>query len=82
MNYFEQDKADKLKRLVALRIMNALGMIAWRERHSCAEQKIRMLHPLNWVYVPCMFVAMGVIYGLLEVYKEGKNLIRNDCVWW
>ena len=51
MNSFQKDRAAKLKRIVPLRIINALGMIAWREdRYGCAEQKIRMLHPLSWLW--------------------------------
>jgi hypothetical protein len=82
MTTFEQDKAGKLKRLRGLRIMNAIGMIAWREdRYGCAEQRLRMLHPLTWPYVLLMLIAGILLHGLIEVVKEAKNL-RNELVWW
>lgn len=82
MNRFEQDRADKLKRLVGLRIINALGMVAWREDSpGYAEQKIRMLHPLSWIWVITVILAGVVMYGVVEIWREAKNL-RKEMVWW
>lgn len=82
MNHFEQDRADKLSRILGLRIINALGMVAWREdRYGGAEQKIRMLHPLSWIWVITVILAGVVMYGVVEIWGEAKNL-RNDMVWW
>lgn len=82
MTLFEQDRADKLKRIVGLRIINALGMVAWHEdSYGYARQKIRMLHPLSWVWVSVALVVIVVMYGIVEVCKEAKHL-RDDMVWW
>lgn len=82
MNMFEQDRAGKLKRILPLRIMNAIGMIAWREdRYGCAQQKLRMLHPLSWPWVLLMLIAGIFLHGLIEIVKESKNL-RDEMVWW
>lgn len=82
MTMFEQDRAAKLKRIMPLRIMNAIGMIAWREdRYGCADQRLRILHPLTWPYVLVVLVVAVVAHGVIEVVKEAKNL-RNELVWW
>lgn len=82
MNRFEQDKAEKLHRIIPLRIMSTLGMIAWREdRYGCADQRLRILHPLTWPYVLCVLVVAVVAHGVIEVVKEAKNL-RDELVWW
>lgn len=82
MSLFEKDKAAKLKRIMPLRIMNTLGMIAWREdRYGCADQRLRILHPLTWPYVLVVLVVAVVAHGVIEVVKEAKNL-RDELVWW
>lgn len=82
MPTFELAKADKLKRMRGLRIMNALGMIAWRgDVYGCAEQKIRMLHPLSWPWVITLILVAVVMHGVIEVAKEIKRL-PEDMVWW
>lgn len=82
MNYFAEDKADKLNRLLGLRIMNALGMVAWREdRYGCAEQRIRMLHPLSWPWVIALILFAVAMHGVIEVAKEIKRL-PEEMVWW
>ena len=83
MTRFEEDKADKLKRILPLRIMNALGMIAWQEdSYSCAEQRLRRLHPLSWVWLLVMTLAALVMIGVPETVKDVKRAIREDTVWW
>jgi hypothetical protein len=82
MTRFEQDRADKLKRMRTLRTANALGMIAWREdSFGYAEQKIRMLHPLSWIWTSIVILAGVVIYGMVDVWREAKAL-RSEMVWW
>jgi hypothetical protein len=82
MTNFEQDKADKLKRILPLRIMNAIGMVAWREdKWGCAEQKIRILHPLSWPWVIALVLFAVVMHGVIEVWEEIKRL-PEDMVWW
>lgn len=82
MTRFEKDRADKLKRLVGLRIMNALGMVAWREdSYGYAVQKIRMLHPFSWPWVIASVLIAVVMHGVIEVAKEIKRL-PEEMVWW
>jgi hypothetical protein len=83
MNLFEDDKAAKLKRILPLRIMNMLGMIAWREdSYHCANQKLRLLHPLVWLYLIVMLPLFVILHGVVEVSKEIKSLFRDETVWW
>ena len=81
MTMFEKDKAAKLRRR-GLRIMNALGMVAWQEdRYGCAMQKLRMLHPLSWPWMITLVLLAVVMHGVVEVAKEIKQL-PEDMVWW
>ncbi len=83
MNRFEESKADTLNRLPALRFMNAIGMIAWRDdRYGGAEQRLRMVHPLSWLWMIAMVLFAVVMHGVVEVWKELKTLWRDQCVWW
>lgn len=82
MTMFEEDKAGKLKRLRGLRIMHAIGMVAWREdRYGCAEQKLRMLHQFSWPWMILMILIAVVMHGVIEVWKEIKRL-PEEMVWW
>lgn len=82
MTNFELSKADTLKRMPMLRIMNAIGMIAWREdRYGGAEQRLRMLHPLSWPWVIALVLFAVVMHGVIEVWEEIKRL-PEDMVWW
>lgn len=82
MTMFEEDKAGKLKRLRGLRIMHAIGMVAWREdRYGCAEQKLRMLHPLSWPWMILVILLAVVMHGVIEVWEESKRL-HDEMVWW
>lgn len=83
MDYFAEDKAEKLNRLLGLRIMNALGMVAWQaDGYGGASQKLRMLHPLSWPWILVVVLVAIVAHGLIEVWQELKSTWRNDCVWW
>ncbi len=83
MTGFEESKTATLKRLPVLRFMNAIGMTAWREdRYGGAEQRLRMIHPLSWIWL-VIAILIGVFNGgVPEVIKELKTLWRNQCVWW
>ena len=82
MTNFEKDRAAKLKRMRGLRIMNSIGMVAWREdRYGCAEQKLRMLHPLSWPWIIMLVLVAVVMHGVIEVWEEIKRL-PEDMVWW
>ncbi len=83
MDYFAEDKADKLARITPLRIMNALGMLAWQaDGYGGASQKLRMLHPLSWPWVIVIVLVALVAHGVINVWKELKTVWRTDCVWW
>lgn len=83
MDYFAKDKADKLKRILPLRIMNAIGMIRWdHDGYGGAAQKLRMLHPLSWPWLILLVLIAFVMHGVIEAWAELKTTIRNDCVWW
>ena len=83
MSSFEQDKSGKLKRLIALRVMNALGMIRWqKDRYGCAQQQLRLLHPLSIPYLVIMVAAGVILHGVVDVWKELKELWRTECAWW
>ena len=82
MTRFEQDRDAKLKRIIGLRIINALGMIAWRkDQWGCAQQKLRMLHPLSWAWMLALVLLAVVMHGVVEVAKEIKRL-PEEMVWW
>jgi len=82
MTDFEKDRAAKLKRMPMLRIMNYIGMIAWRgDRYGGAEQRLRMLHPLSWPWVIALVLFAVVMHGVVEVWEEIKRL-PEDMVWW
>lgn len=82
MTRFEQDRDAKLKRILGLRIINALGMVAWREdQWGCAQQKLRILHPLSWPWILVLVIAAVVMHGVVEVAKEIKRL-PEELVWW
>ncbi len=80
---FEEDKKDKLKRLKILRIMHMIGMVAWREdRYGGAAQKLRMVHPLSWVWLFVYLCVAIVMHGAIEVFREIKKDLKNDTVLW
>jgi len=82
MTNFELSKADTLKRMPMLRIMNAIGMIAWREdRYGGAEQRLRMLHPLSWPWVIALVLFAVVMHGVIEVWEEIKRLPEDMVCW-
>lgn len=80
---FEDDKARKLKRLLGLRLMNYLGMIAWQEtKYKEARQNLRRLHPFAWIWALFCFLAYGLAYGFIEVFSELKTIWKEETVWW
>lgn len=80
---FEETKRRKLNRMLGLRIMNALGMIAWRaDEYGEAKQYLRILHPLSWPWFIGMILFAVVMYGGIEVWQELKTFWRNEWVWW
>jgi hypothetical protein len=80
---FEQDKAKKLKRLPALRVMNALGMMRWDlSEYGTAEQRLRLLHPLTWPYLVAVVVYGVLMYGIPETWYSLRQDIETDTVMW
>ena len=79
---FQETKQKKLKRILMLRIMNTLGMIAWREdSFGEAQQKIRMIHPLAWVWLVIM-VLYGILYmGIPQTFRELRGIFKEEVVW-
>lgn len=83
MNMFEKDKADKLGRIMPLRIANALGMIAWQEdEYHCAEQKMRLLHPLTWPLFCWLVIVSVVMSGVPETIESVRIAGKTETVWW
>lgn len=83
MNLFQKDKAAKIKRMLGLRIANALGMVGWRSNdYNDAEPKFRLLHPLNWILIPVLTVIAMLCSGVPEAVREVRHFFRLDAVWW
>jgi hypothetical protein len=79
---FEETKRRKLKRMLALRIANAIGMIAWRDDgYGEAKQHLRLIHPLTWFWVVSMVVYGFVLQGVPETIKDIGYILKHDCVW-
>ena len=79
---FEETKQRKLKRMVGLRIMNALGMVAWRkDQNGEADQKLRLVHPLTWVYIVVMSAASLVMEGFPRTVRDVRSFLKNSAVW-
>jgi hypothetical protein len=79
---FATEKAKKLKRMPLLRVLNALGLFAWKEtEHDYAEQKLRLLHPLSWLYIIAVFFVAAFKEGVPEVIRELKQSVKHNTVW-
>ena len=79
---FEETKQRKLQRIPGLRLATSLGMIAWLEGHyGEAEQYLRLIHPLAWVWVFAMFVFGLVAQGIPETIRDLRYSIKHDTVW-
>ena len=79
---FRESKRDKLHRLPVLRIMNALGMVAWRkDQNGEADQKLRLVHPFVWIWVSLMVVLGSVMQGIPETLRDIRYSIKHDTVW-
>ena len=79
---FASDKAAKLKRMPLLRVMNALGMVAWRESvYNDAEQETRLLHPLTWILIVVAFFVGVFMQGFAATVEDLKQSFEHDTVW-
>jgi len=80
---FEEHKQRKLDRMLGLRIMNYLGMVAWHEtENGDAQQKLRRVHPFTWIWFVVVVIISTFMYGFIEVRDEVRNLIIDETVWW
>jgi hypothetical protein len=79
---FEETKQRKLKRMVGLRVMNALGMVAWRDDgYGEATQKLRLIHPITWIWIVAMFLYGVLSQGIPETVSDISHSLKYDTVW-
>lgn len=81
MSAFNEDKAKKLNRKPVLWVFNAIGMVAWREEYGLAEQKLRLLHPLSWVWLAIVCVYGIFSQGIPETVKDIRYNLKHETVW-
>ena len=79
---YEETKQRKLKRTLGLRIMNALGMVAWQDDgYGEAKQQLRLIHPLTWLWVVVMTAYGIVAQGVPDTISDIHHSLKYDCVW-
>lgn len=79
---FEETKRRKLQRMIVLRIMNALGMVAWHDDgYGEAKQYLRLIHPLAWVWILIAAIYGIFAQGVPETIKDIRDSIKYDTVW-
>jgi hypothetical protein len=79
---FEEMKQRKLHRMLGLRIMNVLGMVAWRKcEYEVAAQKLRLIHPLTWVWFALMVIYGILAQGVPDTYSDVKDIWAHELVW-
>ena len=72
---FEESKQRKLKRMLILRIMNALGMVAWQDDgYGEAQQMLRLIHPLAWIWFTFMVIFGIFAQGIPDTYTDLKDI--------
>lgn len=83
MDKFEQSKDKKLKRLIGLRVMNAIGMIAWRnDSYGEAAQYLRLVHPVTWVWMLIMILYSVLAQGIPSTIADIAYTVQKESVWW
>lgn len=79
---FEETKRRKLHRMLGLRIMNALGMVAWRaDEYGEAKQHLRLLHPLTGIWVLLTVVYGTFAQGVPATIEDIRYSLKHDTVW-
>lgn len=78
---YEETKQRKLKRMLALRIMNAIGMIAWHDVDGEAKQMLRLIHPLTWVWMVVMAAYAVAMQGVPDTISDLRHSLKYECVW-
>jgi hypothetical protein len=82
MNKFHQTKKDKMDRMPLLRVFNLLGIISWVEdRWGEADQKIRLVHPLSWIWIIVVFLYGVVASGVPSAIEDIKTCLKEETVW-
>jgi len=78
---YEETKQRKLKRIKGLRVMNALGMVAWRDDgNGEAKQHLRLIHPLSWAWILGV-CAFGILFqGIPDTVSDIRHCISNETV--
>lgn len=80
---YEETKQRKLKRLVGLRIMNWLGMVAWQDDgYGEAKQHLRLIHPLTWFWIAAVCILGIFIQGIPDTISDIKHSLKYDTVLW
>ena len=80
---FEDYKAEKLKRMLGLRIMNMLGMVAWREdTYGDAKQYLRLLHPLTWIWIILATIFGILAQGIPSTIDDLRATWKEDTLIW
>ena len=83
MNNFEQDKAERLKRKAGLRLFYYLGAVTFRkDKYDMASIKLRLLHPVTWIYIPVMVLYSILIQGIPATWDDIKYFWKSDSIWW
>jgi hypothetical protein len=68
--------------MLGLRIMNMIGMVAWRKsEYEIAEQKLRLIHPLTWVWIVAMLIYGVLAQGIPETLSDISDSLKYDTVW-
>jgi hypothetical protein len=66
----------------ALRIMNAAGMVAWRTNTDGEpEQRLRLIHPLSWIWIAALTIYSTLAQGIPDTIKELKQVWQKETVW-
>ena len=80
---FKDYKAEKLKRMLGLRIMNMLGMVAWREdTYGDAKQYLRLLHPLTWIWIILATIFGILAQGIPSTIDDLRATWKEDTLIW
>ena len=77
---FEETKARKLHRKPVLRVFNAIGMVAWVDEYGEAAQRLRLIHPLSWVWLVVMASYGIVAQGIPETVKDLRYCLKHETV--
>ena len=79
-NYY---KKKKLKSKLALRVMNTIGMVAWKQdQYGDAKQHLRLIHPVSWVWFALVIVYSIFAQGIPSTISDLKYVFKEETVLW